>query len=68
MESVPRKFSIVQANRYMIDHVNYLIAYAWHPASNAQNLVEYAERRNMLITNIACQIISFRDSFQLNAS
>ena len=57
MESVPRKFSIVQANRYMIDHVNYLIAYAWHPASNAQNLVEYAERRNMLITNIACQII-----------
>ena len=57
MESVPRKFSIVQANRYMIDHVNYLIAYAWHPASNAQNLVEYAERRNMLITNIAYQII-----------
>lgn len=57
MESVPRKFSIVQANRYMIDHVNYLIAYAWHPASNAQNLVEYAERRNMLITNIACQIV-----------
>lgn len=56
-ESVPRKFSIVQANRYMIDHVNYLIAYAWHPASNAQNLVEYAERRNMLITNIACQIV-----------
>ena len=57
MESVPRKFAIVQANRNVIDHVNYLIAYAWHPASNARNLVEYAERRNMLITNIACQII-----------
>ena len=45
MESVPRKFAIVQANRYMVDHVDYLIAYAWHPASNARNLVDYARKR-----------------------
>ena len=24
--------------------VDYLIAYAWHPGSNARDLVEYAER------------------------
>ena len=27
MESVPRRYAIVRANRYMIDHVDYLIAY-----------------------------------------
>lgn len=51
MESIPRRFAIVRANRYMVDHVNYLIAYAWHPASNARELVEYAkkrERRNLI--------------------
>ena len=45
MELVPRKFAIVRANRYMVDHVDYLIAYAWHPASNARDLVEYAKKR-----------------------
>ena len=51
MEKVPRKLAIVWANRYMVDHVDYLIAYAWHPASNARELVEYArtrEKRNLI--------------------
>lgn len=45
MESVPRKAAIIRANRYVVDHVDYLIAYTWHPASNAQELLEYAQRR-----------------------
>ena len=45
MEKVPRKLAIVRANRYMVDHVDYLIAYVWHPASNAMDLVEYAKKR-----------------------
>lgn len=45
MESVPRKIAIVRANRYVVDHVDYLIAYVWHPASNARELVEYAQKR-----------------------
>ena len=44
MENVPRRLAIVRANRYVVDHVDYLIAYAWHPASNAKNLVEKAQR------------------------
>ena len=40
-----RKAAIIRANRYVVDHVDYLIAYAWHPASNARELVEYAKRR-----------------------
>ena len=35
MEQVPHRAAIVRANRYVVDHVDYLIAYAWHPASNA---------------------------------
>ena len=52
MEKIPRRLAIVRANRYVVDHVDYLIAYAWHAASNARNLVEYAQRRNIKITNL----------------
>lgn len=45
METVPRRAAIIRANRYMVDHSDYLIAYAWHPASNARELVEYARTR-----------------------
>ena len=45
METVPKRAAIVRANRYMVDHSDYLIAYAWHSASNAWDLVEYARRR-----------------------
>lgn len=45
MELVPKKVAIVRANRYMVDHSECLIAYAWHPASNARELLEYARRR-----------------------
>lgn len=48
MESVPCKLAIVRANRYMVDHVDDLIAYVWHSASNAWNLVEYARKREKL--------------------
>jgi uncharacterized phage-like protein YoqJ len=59
MEKVPRRFAISKANRYMIDHTDYLIAYAWHPASNARNLVEYAKKKSVksrnTVTNIALE-------------
>ena len=52
MEKVPRRLAIVRANRYVVDHTDYLIAYVSHPVSNAKNLVEYAERRGVDITLI----------------
>ena len=45
MKNVPHKFAIAKANRYVVDHANYLIAHAWHPGSNARELVEYAKKR-----------------------
>lgn len=57
METVPKRLAIVRANRYMTEHSSHLIAYAWHPASNARELVEYArsrERKGMIhIENLA---------------
>lgn len=57
MERIPRRLAIVRANRYMVDHVDFLIAYAWHPASNARALVEYAEKKmekgTIKVTNLA---------------
>ncbi len=47
MDSVPKRLAIVRANRYMIEHSDYLIAYVWHPASNARELLEYAQRLDM---------------------
>jgi len=45
METVPRSFAIIRSNRYMVDHADHLIAYAWRPASNARDLVDYARLR-----------------------
>lgn len=44
METVPKRAAIIRANCYMIEHSDYLIAYAWH-SGNARDLVEYAQRR-----------------------
>ena len=44
MERVPKRLAIVRANKYMIEHSDYLIAYVWHPASNARDLLECAQR------------------------
>ena len=52
MESVPHRYAIVRANRYMINHVDYLVAYAWHPASNARDLAEYAQRKGIPTSNL----------------
>lgn len=45
METVPRRAAIVKANRYMVAHSSHLIAYVWHAASNARDILEYAQRR-----------------------
>lgn len=45
MEGTPRRAAIVKANRYMVDHSSHLIACVWHTASNARDILEYAQRR-----------------------
>ena len=45
MESAPKRLAIVRANRYLVEHSDYLIACAWHPAGSARELVAYAQKR-----------------------
>ena len=52
MEYVPHRAAIVRANRYVVGHADCLIAYAWHPGSNARNLVDYARTQSVRITEI----------------
>lgn len=40
----PRRLAIVKANEEMIHTCDYLIAYVWHPASNAWKLIEKARK------------------------
>lgn len=45
METVPKRFAIVRANKYMADTCGYLIAYAVHYLGGVGELVEYARKR-----------------------
>lgn len=45
MENVPKRYAIVKTNKQMVNNSDWLIAYVRHPASNARNLLEYAQRR-----------------------
>ena len=45
MESVPRRAAIVRANRYMILHSDFLIAYDCGQIGNTRDLVAAARRR-----------------------
>ena len=45
LENVPRQYTIVRANRIMVDTSDWLIAYVRHGASNSRSLLEYAQRR-----------------------
>ena len=37
----------------MIDRCDHLIAYVWHAASNARELLESARKRGVMIENLA---------------
>ena len=43
MESTPRKFAIVEANKYMVRHTDSIICHVIYPG-NARKLLDYAQR------------------------
>jgi len=45
IEYVPKRLAIIYANRYMVDHSDYLIAYSYYPGSNSRKILEYAKNR-----------------------
>ncbi len=61
MENVPKRLAIVRANQYAVSASQYLIAYVSHPASNARNILEYAEQREkkglISVENLGCDVL-----------
>ena len=55
METVPRRFAIVQANKHMVENVDWLIAYVRHGASNSQKIIEYAKTKSVPYINLALE-------------
>lgn len=47
MENTPKRVAIVKANHLMVDYVDYLVAYVWHPGSNSSKLLEYAQKKEI---------------------
>lgn len=47
MEKVPRRLAILKANHYVVDYVDYLIAYVNHCASNTQKMIKYARAKQV---------------------
>ncbi len=53
MESVPRHAAIPRANRFAVEHADYLIAYARYTASNTGRIIAYAQKRGVPIDHLA---------------
>ena len=49
--SVPKRLTIIRANRYMVERSDFLIAYVRHPASNAKELLELS------LIHILCPVV-----------
>ncbi|MBQ1255675.1 MAG: hypothetical protein IIX93_00150 [Clostridia bacterium] len=45
LENVPKRFAIVRANQYMIEHSAYLVCHVWNSFGNAAKLLEFAKKR-----------------------
>ena len=45
LESTPKRYAIVRANRIMVGACDWLVCYVRHGASNSRKLLEYAQRR-----------------------
>lgn len=60
METVPKRLAIVRANRWMLCHSDYLIAYVSHPSAGSREVLEAALRRQkrglIRVTNLAGRI------------
>lgn len=47
LESVPRRFSIVKANKIVVKQSDWLVAYVRHGASNSHKILEYAQKQGI---------------------
>ena len=49
MENIPKRFAIIARNKWMVDHSDFVIAYARYSIGNASKIVQYAERKGKTV-------------------
>ena len=47
LESTPKRYAIVRANKIMVDSSDWLVCYVRHGSGNSRKLLEYAQRKNV---------------------
>ena len=52
LETVPRRYAILRANRAMVDACPFLIAYAPYETGNARKVAEYARRKGRKVIEV----------------
>lgn len=57
MEAIPRRFAIMQANKRMVENVDWLVAYVRHGASNSSKVLAYAQKRGVRCINIGERLV-----------
>ena len=56
MEDVPLRFAIIKRNQWMIKQSDYVVAYVIHSFGGASKSIEYAEKLDKKIINLAEEI------------
>lgn len=51
-EYTPKKYSITECNKYMLNHSRFVICYITHDWGGAYQTLKYAKRKNLTIINI----------------
>lgn len=49
MEKAPRRLAIVKVNQHMVNYADYLIAYASDSGSNTKKLLDYANKKPIIV-------------------
>ena len=58
METVPKRFAILQANYRIIDRCDYVIAYVRYAFGGAYQCIDYARRKKKTVFNISRDSLS----------
>lgn len=52
LEKVPKRFAIIERNKWMIEHSDYVVTFVRHSFSNADKFKELAEKKHKHVINI----------------
>lgn len=52
LEKIPKRYAIIERNKWMIRKCDYLVCYVEHTFSNAYSFKEFAEKKGKMVVNL----------------